>query len=328
MFENLIYLNFFLVLTQQRTLAFTPVTENNHVLVGHVFQQLYTRDWFNCIQACHVEPRCISYNYERSAGANGLCELNNCGVKDLCDRDKSLIYSVGFVFQQIRGSKDEDICSLDKSGSSQGSDEGSWWQNGSWSECSVSCGGGIRKRKRICITPPCNGDNEDTADCNVHSCDGPKAPPQFVRAVTKSIHSIGVTWEEVPTSDRSGFSIVNYTVTYYSATQPKKRKSTPMRFVKLTHLKMNTDYTITVQAYNEKGNGPTSVPIYVTISDGSAFQCPLEDGSGLFKDLNSCFHYYTCLKGTALHDACPDKTEFKPSIRGQCDFPSDPYCHV
>ncbi|KAL9978998.1 hypothetical protein ACROYT_G016588 [Oculina patagonica] len=89
----------------QRILAFTPLTENNHIMVGHVFQQLYTRDWFNCIQACHDESRCISYNYERSAGANGLCELNGCGVEDLCDRDRSLIYSVGFVSQQIRESK-------------------------------------------------------------------------------------------------------------------------------------------------------------------------------------------------------------------------------
>ncbi|KAL9978877.1 hypothetical protein ACROYT_G016459 [Oculina patagonica] len=54
--------------------------------------------------ACHDEPRCISYNYERSAGANGLCELNDCGVEDR-NRDKSLIYSKGFVFQQIREGK-------------------------------------------------------------------------------------------------------------------------------------------------------------------------------------------------------------------------------
>ena len=101
-----LYFHFVLVfLIQRRILAFHPVTENNHVLVGHVFQQLYSRDWFSCIQACQDEPRCISYNYERSAPrANGLCELNDCGVEDLCDRDKSLLYSVGFVFQQIRES--------------------------------------------------------------------------------------------------------------------------------------------------------------------------------------------------------------------------------
>ena len=105
MFRNLVFLKLFVALLQGIFSASQPVTENNHVLVGHVFQQLYARDWFDCIQACHDEPRCISYNYERSAGANGLCELNHCGVEDLCDREKYLIYSTGFVFQQIRENK-------------------------------------------------------------------------------------------------------------------------------------------------------------------------------------------------------------------------------
>ena len=105
MLKSVVFLKFFAALLQGIAIAFQPVTENNHVLVGRVFQQLYARDWFNCIQACHDEPRCISYNYERSADANGLCELNDCGVEGLCDRDKSLIYSVGFVFQQLREGK-------------------------------------------------------------------------------------------------------------------------------------------------------------------------------------------------------------------------------
>ena len=106
MLKNLIYLKLFVTFIMlQRIVAYYPVTKNNHVLVGHVFQQFYATDWFNCIQACHDEPRCISYNYQRSAGANGLCELNDCEVKDLCDGDKSLIYSPGFVFHQIREPK-------------------------------------------------------------------------------------------------------------------------------------------------------------------------------------------------------------------------------
>ncbi|KAJ7357592.1 hypothetical protein OS493_024405 [Desmophyllum pertusum] len=105
MFKNIAYLQLLAALFQGIISAFQPITENNHVLVGHVFQQLYSRDWFSCIQACQDEPRCISYNYERSARVNGQCELNDCGVEDLCDRDKSLIYSVGFVFQQIRENK-------------------------------------------------------------------------------------------------------------------------------------------------------------------------------------------------------------------------------
>ena len=100
--NNFVFLTLFGALLLGITKAFQPITKNNHVLVGHVLQQFYARDWFNCIQACHDEPKCISYNYQRSTGANGLCELNHCGLDRTYERDKSLIYSTGFVFQQIR----------------------------------------------------------------------------------------------------------------------------------------------------------------------------------------------------------------------------------
>ena len=76
-------LSFLLALIQEIIVALYPLTENNTVLVGYAFQRFCARDWFNCVQACHDEPGCISYNYERSAGANGLCELNHCGVEEL-----------------------------------------------------------------------------------------------------------------------------------------------------------------------------------------------------------------------------------------------------
>jgi len=111
MFKGFVYLGLLLQFSKEpNILAFQPITEPNHVLVDHVFQQLFGRDWFNCIQACHDEPRCISYNYERSAGTNGLCELNDCGVESLCDRHSFLMYSKGFVFQQIRESKVPELC--------------------------------------------------------------------------------------------------------------------------------------------------------------------------------------------------------------------------
>ena len=106
MFKTLIYLGLLVRFLRQPTIqAFRPITQNNLVLVRHAFQQLHARDWFNCIQACHDEPRCISYNYQRSAATNGLCELNDCEVESFCDRLGFFIYSEGFVFQQIRESK-------------------------------------------------------------------------------------------------------------------------------------------------------------------------------------------------------------------------------
>jgi len=105
MFKNLAFLKLLAELLQGISASFQPITANNHVFVGHVFQHVHARDWLNCIRACHDEPRCISYNYDKSAGENGLCELSDCGLDDLCNKDKSLVYSMGFVFQQIREEK-------------------------------------------------------------------------------------------------------------------------------------------------------------------------------------------------------------------------------
>ena len=102
MFTNWIYLNFYVALMQQIISANYLVTDHNRVLAGHSFKELYTTNWLNCIQACYDEPKCISYNYQRSGAENGVCELNDSGVENLCDRDEVLIYSSGFVFQQIR----------------------------------------------------------------------------------------------------------------------------------------------------------------------------------------------------------------------------------
>ena len=106
MLKYLVFLKLVLVFVQHKLIfAIQPTTKNNHVLAGHVFQAFTATDWFNCLQTCHDDPRCFSYNYQRSAESNGLCELNDCGVEIFCDREGSLFYSPGFVFQQIRKSK-------------------------------------------------------------------------------------------------------------------------------------------------------------------------------------------------------------------------------
>lgn len=102
MFKNLILVKLLTELLQGISAAFHPTTANNYVLVGHFFQQLHAKDWLDCIRACRDESRCISYNYDKSARENGLCELNNAGLDGLCNEDKSLVYSMGFVFQQLR----------------------------------------------------------------------------------------------------------------------------------------------------------------------------------------------------------------------------------
>ncbi|CAH1773844.1 unnamed protein product [Owenia fusiformis] len=44
-----------------------------------------------------------------------------------------------------------------------------------WGDCSLSCGGGAKQRERSCLGPfydgkPCEGDSQETADCNTHHC--------------------------------------------------------------------------------------------------------------------------------------------------------------
>lgn len=103
---------------------------------------------------------------------------------------------------------------------------------------------------------------------------GPIAPPESVRAVNRTMYSIGVKWDEVPQSLRNGL-ITSYAISYHSDTyseapQTKVLKA-PTRFANLTHLTENTNYTITVQASNDKGPGPASDAIVVATSDGSKY---------------------------------------------------------
>lgn len=102
MLQNFFYLKLIFIISQRKISALQPATENSYILVGHVYQTFYVDDWLNCIHACHYDPRCTSYNYNKSAAANGLCELNACEPQDLCNIEKFLIYSPDFIFQRIR----------------------------------------------------------------------------------------------------------------------------------------------------------------------------------------------------------------------------------
>ena len=54
-----------------------------------------------------------------------------------------------------------------------------WGAFGAWSSCSVTCGGGIRSRTRLCNNSspsdggqPCVGSSTQTERCNVQNCPG------------------------------------------------------------------------------------------------------------------------------------------------------------
>lgn len=55
--------------------------------------------------------------------------------------------------------------------------DGGWGEWAPWSECTVECDGGSMTRSRLCNDPApvdggddCEGDADETADCNIFSC--------------------------------------------------------------------------------------------------------------------------------------------------------------
>ena len=80
--------------------AFHPITVPNQALLGHVYRSLQDLDWLNCIQSCHDDPHCFSYNFVPTKHGLGVCQMIDCGLEDLCNTE-GLVFSAGAIFQQI-----------------------------------------------------------------------------------------------------------------------------------------------------------------------------------------------------------------------------------
>lgn len=74
------------------------VTYNGHYLPGSLYRRIFELDWMGCLQVCHDEPRCISYNYHKN---KKICEINSDGMRDKCT-SKQTIFSGEWIFHQIR----------------------------------------------------------------------------------------------------------------------------------------------------------------------------------------------------------------------------------
>ena len=55
--------------------------------------------------------------------------------------------------------------------------DGNWSDWDEWSDCPVTCGGGVQERSRTCTNPPptfggemCVGESEETRSCNEDPC--------------------------------------------------------------------------------------------------------------------------------------------------------------
>ena len=80
------------------TVAYEQFDVENYSLIGHQLKTLTNVGFDKCVKACKMERACISVNYEDT----GCCALNDCGVEDEEDKAKSLVFTPGCSYQQIR----------------------------------------------------------------------------------------------------------------------------------------------------------------------------------------------------------------------------------
>ena len=116
---------------------------------------------------------------------------------------------------------------------------------------------------------------------------GPNAPPSNVRGQNSSSTSIFVQWSNVPEADQNGV-ILSYTVIYKALPNGGPQTevvSAPTSHVTLTGLNEYTNYSIIVFASTIKGDGNTSVPIFVITDEDSKFTCAFVS----YFDKGQCF---------------------------------------
>ena len=108
---------------------------------------------------------------------------------------------------------------------------------------------------------------------------GPSAPPKNLKLNDTTSTSLLVKWSEVPAADRNGI-IISYTVSYQAIGSLLVENTTvyaPTREVNLTGLIKNMNYSVSVLASTDKGDGDYSDPeFFVTSQDGElAFRFPI-----------------------------------------------------
>lgn len=73
-------------------------TVQNSLFTGHVVKTLYGINWLQCIEECQKLTNCISYNFFLPGK---ICELNDWGLVNRCDDEKSLIKDSGWIFHEM-----------------------------------------------------------------------------------------------------------------------------------------------------------------------------------------------------------------------------------
>ena len=101
----------------------------------------------------------------------------------------------------------------------------------------------------------------------------PSVAPENVTALSTTSTSIFLTWNAVPSNQRSG-NILGYKVNFTLQSKHDDKKlteeiSVAMVYVNLTGLRKSRKYSITVSTFNECGDGPHSVNLSVKTDEDS-----------------------------------------------------------
>ena len=102
----------------------------------------------------------------------------------------------------------------------------------------------------------------------------PAASPQNVVAVSQTSTSLFVTWNAVSSNQRNG-KILGYKVQHTFRSSDGRRTnevSVAMAGLNLTSLGKNQKYAISVLAFNDCGDGPSSDILYVKTDEDSKFR--------------------------------------------------------
>ena len=94
-------MSFFLEFLSNTT-AYNKFDVENYALVEHQLRRLKNVRFDKCVKACEMERACISVNFGGSPKGIGCCTLNDCGVEDEEDKGKSLVFTPGCWYYQIR----------------------------------------------------------------------------------------------------------------------------------------------------------------------------------------------------------------------------------
>ena len=99
-------------------------------------------------------------------------------------------------------------------------------------------------------------------------------PPQNVKEVNKTITSLFITWDVVPTNQN--LELIPEFKVIYSLRLDKKEINrrvvrAPLPYINLTGLKIHRRYNITVLAFNQCGDGPSSAMLSAKTDEDSKF---------------------------------------------------------